>query len=573
MRRIALTLALAAAAGTSVLAVNASAGDTNTYEVELDNAFGLVNGSEVRIAGVKAGTVTGLDINEAKKALITIEVGSEFGEFKSDASCSSEPQSLIAEYFLDCQPGQSPQKLEGPVPVAQTTITVPNDLVQNTLREPFNKQLGLLINEFGTALTGNAENLNTAILRGAPALRELKKTLDVLGQQNTVIRDLNANSDAIIQRLNDRREDVVNFIREAGDTAEASAERRADLSLDFKRLPDFLAELQPTMTELGKLAENGQPVLGDLHRSADRLTTLSTLLPPFNDAASTSLAGLGSAAAVGTRALTKGEDEISQLRSSTASAYGAADKLAQFFESIDNPRNAVEEDSRARTDLRDQPGEADRRVGLLNQKVGGAVSEPGYTGLEGLLNYVYYQTGALNQFDQIGHLLHFILFSPSGSSPCGSYNGGPNYPGGSTNPATAPSCVSVLGDNQPGIGDSGTTANLPHYDNSVCPSGSTDLNICDPSISTHGASVGNAPTQPGTTPQQALSPQVLHDIQQGKPIPKPLQELLGLPNGGPLLNQALGQLGIGQGQGAAPSQPAPAPNSADGSLLNFLFGS
>jgi ABC-type transporter Mla subunit MlaD len=581
MRRIALTVVLLAVAAAGFTAVNATAGDTNTYEVELDNAFGLVNGSEVRVAGVKAGTVTGLDINEAKKALITISVGKEFGEFKSDASCSSEPQSLIAEYFLDCQPGQSPTTLQGPVPVAQTTITVPNDLVQNTLREPFNRQLALIINEFGTALTGNAENLNSAILRGAPALQELKKTLDTLGQQNTVIRDLNANSDAIVQQLTNRREDVVRFIKEAGDTAVASSERRADLALDFKRLPDFLAQLQPTMVELGKFAENGDPVLAELHRSANKLTTFSQLLPGFNNATSTSLVGLGNAAQVGTRALTKGQDEIQQLRTSTTNAYGAADKINQFIASLDNPKNAVEEDARARTDLRDQPGEADRRVGLLNQKVGGAVTEPGYTGLEGLLNYVYYQTGALNQFDQIGHLLHFILFNPSGSSPCGSYNPGPNYPGGSTDPRTAPSCVSILGDNQPGIGDPGTTANLNRYDNSVCPSGvpndPVSKSICDPTVSTHGASTkgsaadfGTAPTTSanGASPAPTLTPQQLHDIQQGKPLPKPLQQALGLPQGSPLLNQALGALGIGQG--AAPQQ-APSGGS-NPNVLDFLFG-
>jgi len=40
---------------------------------------------------------------------------------------------------------------------------------------PYNQRLQLLINEFGTALTGNSENLNAAILRGAPALRQLKQ--------------------------------------------------------------------------------------------------------------------------------------------------------------------------------------------------------------------------------------------------------------------------------------------------------------------------------------------------------------------------------------------------------------
>ena len=44
------------------------------------NAFGIVEGSDVRIAGVNAGTVTGLDINAAKRAVVTVELSGELGE-------------------------------------------------------------------------------------------------------------------------------------------------------------------------------------------------------------------------------------------------------------------------------------------------------------------------------------------------------------------------------------------------------------------------------------------------------------------------------------------------------------
>ncbi len=557
---------------------------SRTYEVELDNAFGLVNGSEVRIAGVKGGTVKELDINEAKRALITVEVGQEFGEFKEDANCSAEPQSLIAEYFLDCQPGVSPTPLEGPVPVEQTTTTVPNDLVNNTLREPFKRGLQLLINEFGTALTGNAENLNAAILRGAPALRELKQVTDVLANQNTTIAELNANSDQIISRLTERREDVVRFIDEAEDTARISATRRAALSEQFKLLPEFLAELRPTMEQLGNVASEQEPLLTDLHRSAKKLTTFSRLLPPFNDATSVSLDGLGDAAEVGERALTRGRDEINQLRVSTQNAYPAADILTQFLDSLGSPRNAVEEDERARFDLRDIPGEADRRVALLNNKTGGGVTEPGYSGLEGLLNYVYYQTGALNQFDQIGHLLHFILMEVE-TSPCAGFNPGPTYPGGGTDPKTAPDCVAILGDNQPGVtpaqgvGNEEPTTGLSRYDNSVCPMGSTEPLICDPNISLDGGSprrvggTGGAEAPPAPPAEDAVPPEVLKDIQEGKPLDKPLEDILGIPTeqqsllGG--VDQVLQQLGLApqSNSGAAGSSGGTASN-----LLNFLFG-
>jgi ABC-type transporter Mla subunit MlaD len=58
----------------ALLVGSAGADDSHSYRIELDNAFGLVSGSEVRVAGVNAGTVTDLDVNERKKAVITIEV-------------------------------------------------------------------------------------------------------------------------------------------------------------------------------------------------------------------------------------------------------------------------------------------------------------------------------------------------------------------------------------------------------------------------------------------------------------------------------------------------------------------
>ena len=147
---------------------------------------------------------------------MTFEVDSGFPELKSDASCSSEPQSLIAEYFLDCQPGSSSQPLTGPIPAARNKTTVQPDLAQNTLREPFKERLQLLINEFGTALDGNAENLNAAIRSGAPALQQLKQVLNILGQQNPTIAELNTNADTIFEELANRKEDVVHFIDNAG---------------------------------------------------------------------------------------------------------------------------------------------------------------------------------------------------------------------------------------------------------------------------------------------------------------------------------------------------------------------
>src|SRR5829696_9279173 len=181
MKRLLLIVVLLAVVP-GYLVAGAGASGSHTYEAELFNAFGLVKGSELRVAGAKAGTITDLEITPQKTALVSFEVDSGFPEFKTDASCSSEPQSLIAEYFLNCDPGTAPEPLNGPIPAARNKTTVQPDLAQNTLREPFKDRLQLLINEFGTALDGNAENLNAAIRAGAPALQQLKQVLNILGR-------------------------------------------------------------------------------------------------------------------------------------------------------------------------------------------------------------------------------------------------------------------------------------------------------------------------------------------------------------------------------------------------------
>jgi ABC-type transporter Mla subunit MlaD len=614
MRRIGTTFALLAAVGILFAAV-AGAEDKRTYQADLFNAFGLVEGSELRVAGVKAGTVTDMDITPEKTARITFEVDPEFPEFKSDASCSSEPQSLIAEYFLDCQPGNAADPLDGPIEASRNQITVQNDLVQNTLREPFKRRFQLILNEFGTALAGNAENLNAAIRSGAPALRELSQVLKILGRQNRTIAQLNADSDLIFQELTDNRENVARFVDEAEDAGRISAERREDLATDFDLLDDFLFELKPVMGELGNLARQQTPLLRDLRKAAPGLNKLTGRLPAFNDATNVSLESLGSASEVGDRALRKSTEEIAELNEVGRSAQPAADVVADFLESIDDPANAVEEDCDARYDLREQPGEADRRVGILENKLGvdlegrhdiaptltdpigcnvdpgSPAGNPGYTGMEGLLNYAYVQPAALNLYDAAGHALQIHIVGASDASEtgeCGHAHAGPEWPrrenlgGGHTHdPREAAYCVAILGDYQPGVSEGTVTpegltdfspgqpgGELPPYDPTVCPDGSTRKAICDPNAPLDPFSAGleqsSAPAPQPPTPEQPTEEDVADALEDPKDPIKTLDELrkeLGIAPDAPLPPSVTGLL-----------DPPADDRAAARDLLDFLFG-
>jgi ABC-type transporter Mla subunit MlaD len=575
MRRLSLIVALIATAGAFVVAV-AGADDTHTYKLEMYNAFGLVEGSEVKVAGVNAGTVTDLEINEEKRAVLTVELTGPLAVLGADTQCSSEPQSLIAEYFIDCRP-QGPPLEDGATLDKLVTQTVQNDLVLNTLRMPFKQRFQLLINEFGTALAGNPEALNEAIEMGAPALQDLNKALKLIGDQNDVIRQLNVDSDVIIGKLAARSDDVVRFIREAGDAAVASAERRDDLSTDFDLLDDALRELGPTMVELEKVGRQTTPLLSDLRTAAPGLNTLATNLPAFARASERSLVTLGTAAGPGRKALVRGQDEIEALGEASEGAPQVAEQASLFLRDISDPRRVVEIDDRAARTC------ADKTAPCYST---GRSGPTGYTGMEGILNYFHYQGGATNQFDSVGHVLHFNLYDAF-AGPCGQYNAAQDVPaqggGRTTNLLEAEDCVGWLGPNQPGINESEESLGIGRYDDSVCPDGSTDPEICDPGISTDGARARQAgsgsdgereargdsgsPSAPGAGGNLPIDPSELPvdpDDVRGQ-----LEDLLDVPGGLGELGGKGGKRGGGSGGGGGGGGGA---GQATEDLLDFLLG-
>src|SRR3954471_16430445 len=142
-----VALGVCAAAFVLAGASDKKGAEGQSYKIMFDNAFGLTKGGDFRVGGVNAGQTTGFDVlkkpGESPKAVVTVEVTKPgFGGFRKDASCEIRPQSLIGEYYVDCQPGKSPEHLEdgGTVPVDQTSSTIPVDLVNDIMRRPYRER-------------------------------------------------------------------------------------------------------------------------------------------------------------------------------------------------------------------------------------------------------------------------------------------------------------------------------------------------------------------------------------------------------------------------------------------------
>jgi ABC-type transporter Mla subunit MlaD len=408
-----------------------------SYEILFDNAFGLAKGGDFKIAGVRAGETSSFEIVGQRRplALVNVKVTEPgFADLREDARCEIRPQSFIGEYYVDCQPGTSDTRLPdgGRVPVRQTSSTIPLDLVNDILRLPYRERLRIIVGELGAGLAGRPEDLNEVLRRAHPGLRETSEVLRVLGRQIGTIRRLVSDGDRVVRALAERRGDVAAFVREAGETAEVGASRRQDLARTFNRLPLFLAELRTYMGRLGELATAQVPLLRNLEASSDELDTFLLRLRPFATDGTPALQALGDAAGEGVRAVRETQDDLEELRLLAKDAPGLAKPLRQFLQTIDERARGVEPDPRApATD----PPAGDKTH--ISGEAGG------FTGMEAVWNYFYWQGLSTNALDDVGHVLRLNVLV----GPCGGYE----VVRDATNQARFDPCRQWLGPHQPGI--------------------------------------------------------------------------------------------------------------------------
>lgn len=440
MKRILLSGTILIAAGAFlVLSTGASNSGTanGTYKIELDNAFGLTSGADFKVAGVKAGSITGIDLppgcvkgNVTKcHALITVQVSQPgLGSFHSDAFCRSRPQSLIGEYFVECQPGTTGPILKAgsTIPVTQTESTIPADLLANVMRMPYRERLTLIVNELGAAVAGRSGDLAAALRRAVPAISETDNLLTLLANDSNNIQQLTTNSDAVVTALANNTTTIERFIDEANRIAVHTANQQVALRGSLARLPTFLEQLRPSLRQLGATTDANLPVLANLNTAAGQVNRLLRDLPGFSRSARPAVNTLGQASVTGKAAVQAAAPTITHVNQFAKPTPELAQNLAIVGHDLDDRGRAVERDPRS-------------------------PQGQGYTGLEALLQYVFNQALAINTFGPFGHQLAVDGFVSAMCTPYATPGTiamnlktfGPRYR----------SCYSWLGPSQPGVNE------------------------------------------------------------------------------------------------------------------------
>ncbi len=565
MRRILISAAIVLAAGVFlVIAGGASNGTTagTSYNIELGNAFGLVNGADFKVAGVRAGTINSINLcwsepkahcSNALDALVNVQVTQGgFGSFRSDAFCQSRPQSLIGEYFVECQPGQSGTVLKpgSTITVNHTFSTIPGDLLQDVMRLPYRQRLSLIINELGAAVAGRSGDLQTALQRAVPALTETDNLLNLLANDSHTLQQLTADSDTVITALANNSANVERFIDEANNAASDTATQQTAFAATWQKLPAFLEQLRPTLAQLGAASDSNTPALNNLNAASGQLDRFLTDLPGFAHSSLPALKSLGKAGVTGKVALTAARPTIRDLNRFATHTPELGQNLAIVGAALD---------TRTRTKYGGGAVYADPR-----SPDGGK----GFTGLEALLQYVFNQTLAINTYTNFGHQLTVDAFT---SLMCSPYSDAKSVALGLQDFGAAyRQCYAWYGPNQPGINErdpSNPTACVPDPGGeppghpgahpsvgSPCKLTAADVTQKKASVKPAGTSTGSAVTGAATSPATS----------SGSSPPINLNKTVG---------QVLSTLGAGAtGTAAAPSSAGGAATGNNAKqLLNYLL--
>ncbi len=363
-----------------------SAGGSNggyTVRAIFDDAGNVIAGEDVKIDGVKVGTVGSVTPTPQAKAAVALKIETAgFQDFRSDASCTIRPQALIGEKYVDCLPTQVrvegtplppplrqiPSGHEGEgqylLPVQNTHSPVDVDLLGDISRLPERQRLSIILNELGAGLANRGSDLREVIQRANPALQEFDKVLAILAGENKVLAKLAVDSDQALAPLAAVRERVADFIVQSNKVAQASAAHRGALARNLQLFPPFLEQLVPAMEKLAHFADETTPVFTDLKVAAPGINTAFTALPAFSSSSSAFYKNLGKTAKVSGPALVATQPLLKQLEKFGGAAKPFSSNFASLLTSF-------------------------RETG----------------GLERLLDFIFLGTGSANGYDALGHFL------------------------------------------------------------------------------------------------------------------------------------------------------------------------
>ena len=237
-------------------------GGGTTYSAEFSEAAGLVPDDEVRIAGVKVGKVSDVDL-EGDRVVVTFKVKDAWVGDRSSAAIKIK--TVLGQKYLALEP-DGREVLDPADRIPRERTTAPYDVLEafRGLAETTNRidtaQLAQSFEVIANTFADTPDDVRGAL----NGLQALSKTVSSRDDQLAQLLD---NTKQISQTLADRDREVVKLLRDGNLLLEEVGRRRDAIST-------LLTGTQTLATELRGLVDDNNKQLEPVLTSLDQLTDM-----------------------------------------------------------------------------------------------------------------------------------------------------------------------------------------------------------------------------------------------------------------------------------------------------------
>ncbi|MHB8692554.1 MAG: MlaD family protein [Solirubrobacteraceae bacterium] len=280
-----------------VVVVLSSGGGSYIIRADFKTVDGLRAGADVRVGGVKVGSVADLQLAHDDNVIATLDLNQTIAPIGRDAQAHVRSLNLLGGKYLDLTPGNAaiqPAPSGSMIPASRTGAPVELDDVLDVLDVPTRYRLDILINAAGFAL-GTRGGALSALLRTLPrSLDQTAQLLRGLSGDNAALGRLIDDSSQLVAAITPQRANLGQLVQSAESALSATAARASDLGRTVQAAPATLTQLRTTLGELSQTAIPLRPVAGELTASARPLSTVLAEIPQAAPSLLTTLSKLQS---------------------------------------------------------------------------------------------------------------------------------------------------------------------------------------------------------------------------------------------------------------------------------------
>lgn len=243
---------------------------------EFVNAGQLVKGADVRVAGIRAGSVEDIQVSENGTAEVTFTVDGDYAPLRSGTRAIVRPTSLsgIANRFIDLQLApDDAEEIEdgGRLGLDQTETAVELDEVFALFDEDTRASLRGFIKGQADSLRGRGRQLRRGVHFLNPALSTGSRLFEELTRDERLLERFLVDTSTLVNALADRRGDLTGVVRNLNATFGALGSQQEALAESVERLPPFMRRANTTFVNLRAALDDVDPLVAAAKPAVRRL--------------------------------------------------------------------------------------------------------------------------------------------------------------------------------------------------------------------------------------------------------------------------------------------------------------